>query len=108
MDAAPHSGAANDGADLRTATQKVDRMSETSIRLVDSETRTAPPLSSPGRALSAANLPEAAEEIKLWATEQGLRGATARDLFDLSLVIERDRCGAGGWRIPGPPSRHFS
>jgi hypothetical protein len=57
-------------------------MNETSIRLVDGETRTALPLSSPGRALSAANLAEAIDEIKLWATEQGLRGATARDLFE--------------------------
>jgi hypothetical protein len=39
-------------------------------------------LSSPERALSAANLPEAIDEIKRWATEQGLRGATARDLFE--------------------------
>jgi adenylate cyclase len=57
-------------------------MSETSIRLVDGETRAALPLSSPERALSAANLSEAVDEIKLWATEQGLRGATARDLFE--------------------------
>ena len=80
--AAPRSGAASDDADLKTARQKVDRMDERLIRPVDGETRTALPLSSPGRALSAANLTEAVDEIKLWATEQGLRGATARDLFE--------------------------
>ena len=57
-------------------------MNETSIRFVDSETRASLPLSSPERALSAANLREAIDEIKRWATEQGLRGATARDLFE--------------------------
>jgi adenylate cyclase len=57
-------------------------MNETSIRLVDSETGAALSLSSPGRAISAANLREAVDEIKLWANEQGLRGATARDLFE--------------------------
>jgi hypothetical protein len=56
-------------------------MNETSIRLVDSETRAPLPLS-PKRALSAANLREAIDEIKRWATEQGLQGATARDLFE--------------------------
>jgi hypothetical protein len=65
-----------------TARQKDDRVNETSIRLVDSETRAPLSLSSPERALSAANLPEAIDEIKRWATEQGLRGATARDLFE--------------------------
>jgi hypothetical protein len=40
------------------------------------------PLSSPERALSVANLTKAVDEIKRWATEQGLRGATARDLFE--------------------------
>jgi hypothetical protein len=40
------------------------------------------PLSSPERAFSVANLPKAVDEIKRWATEQGLRGATARDLFE--------------------------
>ena len=57
-------------------------MNETSISFVDSEARAPVPLSSPERALSAANLPEAIDEIKRWATEQGLRGATARDLFE--------------------------
>jgi adenylate cyclase len=68
--------------DGKAARQKDDRMNETSIRFVDSETRAPLPLSSPERALSAANLPEAIDEIKRWATEQGLRGATARDLFE--------------------------
>ena len=44
-------------------------MKETSIHLVDSETPTALPPSSPGRALFAANLPEAVDEIKLWSTD---------------------------------------
>ena len=57
-------------------------MNETSINFVDSEARAPVPLSSPERALSAANLSEAIDEIKQWATEQGLRGATARDLFE--------------------------
>ena len=48
-------------------------MNETSIRFVDSETRAPLPLSSPERALSVANLPEAIDEIKRWVTEQGLR-----------------------------------
>jgi adenylate cyclase len=68
--------------DGKAAGQKDERMNETSIRFVDSETRARLPLSSPERALSAANLPEAIDEIKRWATEQGLRGATARDLFE--------------------------
>ena len=57
-------------------------MNETSIRFVDSETRAPLPPSSPERALSAANLPEVVDEIKRWATKQGLRGAIARDLFE--------------------------
>jgi adenylate cyclase len=57
-------------------------MNETSIRTVDDETSAALSVSSSERALSPADLPEAADEIKRWATEQGLRGATARDLFE--------------------------
>ena len=57
-------------------------MNETSISFADGEARAPVPLSSPEHALFAANLPEAIDEIRRWATEQGLRGATARDLFE--------------------------
>jgi hypothetical protein len=52
------------------------------IRFADSETRAALQLSSAERPLSVANRPEAIDEIKRWATERGLGGATARDLFE--------------------------
>src|SRR5215469_6975381 len=57
-------------------------MNETSIPLVGSETHAPLPASSAERILSATNLPEAIDENKRWVTEQGLRGATAKELFE--------------------------